>query len=51
MKWGLISGMATDALPRRMVVPALPAGASGGDISEQKMAQALSPGLRAGDGE
>jgi hypothetical protein len=50
MRWGLISGMATEASLCRRVVPALPAEASGGDISEQKMGRVPSIAFGAGGG-
>jgi len=48
MRWGLISGMVTDGLSCPMSVPDLRADASGGDIFEQRMAQALRMGCSAG---
>jgi len=51
MRWGLISGMVTEGLFCPMSVPVLPAGASGGDMCDQKMALVPRGGFLAGEGK
>ncbi len=51
MRWGLISGTVTDGPYCPMSVPVLHAGASGGDMCDQKMALVPRGGFLAGEGK